>query len=317
MGIVFKAEHVLLRRVVALKVLPLSRDQDTRMLRRFLTEMRTVASLQHPNIVAATDAGQVHPAEPNLPVLHYLAMEFIEGRDLEELVAADGPLEPAIACDLIHQVASALAEAHGHNLVHRDIKPGNVIVSAANQAKLLDFGLARDFAGQMTDPGSLLGTIDYMSPEQAQNPSAVDIRADIYGLGATLFWCLTGKVPFPAQSTLSQQIARRLCEPPPSARARRPEIPPELDAVITQMLASDADDFIAKPFGALQLRGRVKSVLRLNDALKRIDQLGHHARTLAHDLERAVEGRQTDSRQARSALVQGLVASYLFRTDQS
>jgi response regulator RpfG family c-di-GMP phosphodiesterase/serine/threonine protein kinase len=457
MGIVFKAEHVLLRKIVALKVLPLSRDQDTRMLRRFLAEMRTVASLQHPNIVAATDAGQVFPAEPNLPVLHYMAMEFVEGRDLEELVAADGAMDPVVACDLIHQVAAALAEAHGRGLIHRDIKPGNIIVTTANQAKLLDFGLARDFTGHMTDPGSLLGTIDYMAPEQAQNPTAVDIRADIYGLGATLYWCLTGKVPFPSQSTLSQQIARRLHEPPPSARARRPEILPELDAVVAkmmavrpedrfqtpqavtralapflraersaalaggavesmwalseadaepvvrrrvlivddessvadyckailasdaectsalnaaealtacaresydvvlldlvlpdtsgrellkllrdqpsfrqtrvilmsgyaapddlaQMLAGEADDFIPKPFSAVKLRSRVKTVLRLNEALNRIDQLGHHARTLAHDLERAVEGRQADARQARSALIQGLVATYLFRT---
>src|SRR5205814_181924 len=139
MGIVFKAEHTLLRRIVALKVLPLSRDQDPRMLRRFRAEMRTIAALQHPNIVSATDAGQVYPSEPNLPVLHYLVMEFVQGRDLEEIVAKEGPLDPATACDLIHQIASALAEAHGRNLVHRDIKPSNILVNSLNQAKLLDF----------------------------------------------------------------------------------------------------------------------------------------------------------------------------------
>jgi response regulator RpfG family c-di-GMP phosphodiesterase len=462
MGIVFKAEHTLLRRIVALKVLPVSRDQDTRMLRRFLAEMRAIASLQHPNIVAATDAGQIYPVEPNLPVLHYLVMEYVSGRDLEDIVACDGALDPANACELIHQIAGALSEAHTHNLVHRDIKPSNILVNSLHQAKLLDFGLARDFANQMTDPGSLLGTIDYMSPEQAQNPSTVDIRADIYGLGATLYWCLTGKLPFPAQSTLSQQIARRLREPPPSVRARRPEVPLELDAVISRMMAiqpddrfqtpaavmraltpflnpskvhlestvnpadaiwaladaeqnskpkrriliidddpntiefcsavlsdehmecdsadtaakaleavavrsydlvlldvilpdmsgkellpmlrdhpsarnarvllmsgitpsddlakllnSGADDFLAKPFGTSQLRARVHNSLRFNDALRRIDSLSTHSKALSHDLERTVEARQHEQRAARQALIQGLVALYLHRTNKS
>ncbi len=462
MGIVFKAEHSLLRRIVALKVLPMSRDQDARMLRRFMTEMRAIASLQHPNIVAATDAGQIYPVEPNLPVLHYLVMEYVSGRDLEDIVACDGTLDPATACDLIHQVAGALSEAHNQNLVHRDIKPSNILVNTLHQAKLLDFGLARDFANQMTDPGSLLGTIDYMAPEQAQNPSAVDIRADIYGLGATLYWCLTGKVPFPSQSTLSQQIARRTSEPPPSVRARRPEIPHELDVVIARMMAiqpedrfqtpaavmraltpflhpnrlqpgrandpSDAvwaladgdaaevpkrriliidddpnaiefctavladdrtecepatsaaealkaiavrsfdlilmdyvlpdmpgnellpklrdhpsarntrvllmsgiapsddlaklincgaDDFLGKPFGTSQLRARVHNALRFNDALRRIDSLSHHSHALSHDLERNIEARHAEQRQTRQALIQGLVAVYLHRTNKS
>src|SRR5439155_7738705 len=105
MGIVFKAEHTLLRRIVALKVLPLSRDQDPRMLRRFLAEMRAIAALQHPNIVAATDAGQIHPAEPDLPALHYLVMEFVDGRDLDDMVTQDGPLPIDLACALIYQIA--------------------------------------------------------------------------------------------------------------------------------------------------------------------------------------------------------------------
>ncbi|MFL5339570.1 MAG: protein kinase domain-containing protein [Gemmataceae bacterium] len=242
MGIVFRAEHLLLRRIVAVKVLPLSRDQDPRVLRRFLTEMRTVASLQHPNIVAATDAGQIFPSEPNLPILHYLVMEFVNGRDLEDIVTRDGPMGISLVCDLIHQVAGALSEANSQNLVHRDIKPSNILLNGKNQAKLLDFGLARELGHNLTEPGSLLGTIDYMSPEQTQDPSSVDIRADIYGLGATLYWCLTQKVPFPTQNTLSQQIARRLREPPPSVRVRRPEVSPELDAVVMKMMAIRADD---------------------------------------------------------------------------
>ena len=135
MGVVFKAEHILMRRMVAIKVLPLSRDQDTRLLLRFLAEMRTVASLQHPNIVTAMDAGQNNPTEPNLPVLHYLVMEFVSGQDLEELVIEHGALDVSRACDLMHQVAGALDAAHARNMVHRDMKPSNILVTPENQAK--------------------------------------------------------------------------------------------------------------------------------------------------------------------------------------
>jgi response regulator RpfG family c-di-GMP phosphodiesterase len=461
MGIVFKAEHTLLRRIVAVKVLPMSRDQDHRMLRRFQSEMRAIAALQHPNIVAATDAGQVFPAEPNLPVLHYLVMEYVQGQDLEELVSRDGPMDPTLACDLIHQVASALAEAHHRNLVHRDIKPSNVLVNEFRQAKLLDFGLAREFGHQLTEQGCVLGTIDYMSPEQAQDPSSVDIRADIYSLGATLYWCLTGKVPFPSQSTASQQIARRLRDNPPSLRARRPELPVELDAVIARMmavrpddryqtpqelmralvpflrksqaeadryggladavwalaesdsragdrrrvlivdddtnivdycravlapemdcvaahsaqqaleiitrekfdlvlldlilpdrkgtdllsdlrqllasnrprfilmsgfsgpddvnrmLASGADDFVPKPFGAVLLRARVRLAIMHHELARRAESLSLHVRALSTDLERTLESRLQDSRQARAAFCHGLVAIFLARTNKS
>ncbi len=145
MGVVFRGEHALLRRTVAIKVLPLSRDQDVRLLLRFQAEMRMVATLQHPNIVAATDAGSITNLEPNLPVLHYLVMEYVPGRDLEHLIEAEGALEPSKACEYIHQIAGALSEAYTHNLVHRDIKPSNILVTDKGVAKLLDFGLAQNF----------------------------------------------------------------------------------------------------------------------------------------------------------------------------
>ena len=247
MGVVFKAEHILMRRTVAIKVLPLSRDQDPRILMRFLAEMRAIAALQHPNIVTAMDAGRVASAEPNLPVLHYLVMEHVSGKDLEEMVAEQGPLDPVQACDLVHQVACALAEAHNHKMVHRDVKPSNVLVTPENQAKLLDFGLAHDFRNQLTEPGSLLGTLEYMAPEQAKDARSVDIRADIYGLGGTLYWCLTGRLPFPVAGSVPQEIQRRLTDPPPSARAVRPELPAELDDVIGRMMAPKAEDRYANP----------------------------------------------------------------------
>src|SRR5262249_45397604 len=153
------------------------RHQDPDLMRRFTAEMRTVAQLRHPNIVAALDAGQCASRDPHAPVLRYLVMEYVPGHDLEGYVAACGPLSVPLACDLMYQVAGALAEAHKHNLVHRDIKPSNVRVTPEGQAKLLDFGLARHLPNRMTEPGTVLGTIEYMAPEQARDAASVDIRA--------------------------------------------------------------------------------------------------------------------------------------------
>ncbi|MEI7688246.1 MAG: serine/threonine-protein kinase, partial [Planctomycetota bacterium] len=156
MGVVFKAEHVVMRRPVAIKVLSSFADQDPRVPQRFLAEVRAVSQLQHPNIVAAIDAGQI--SGPG-PTLRYFVMEFVPGQDLEGYVKNNGPLSPVKACDVIHQVAAALAEAHQHNLVHRDIKPSNILLNPDSQAKLLDFGLARVHSQRMTEPGTVPGTL--------------------------------------------------------------------------------------------------------------------------------------------------------------
>jgi response regulator RpfG family c-di-GMP phosphodiesterase len=252
MGVVFLAEHVRMRRRVAIKVLPTTHAQDDRVLTRFFTEMRAVAQLNHPNIVAAMDAGEVASSDPDEAVLHYFAMEYVPGHDLEEIVSADGPMSPAMACDLAYQVASALDEAHRHQLVHRDIKPSNVKVTPEDQAKLLDFGLTRHFRHRVTEPGVIVGTIEYMAPEQAGDASSVDIRADVYGLGATLFWCLTGKPPFLCQGNLVEDLTRRLTEAPPSVRAYRPDLPADLDAVVSRMMAINPDGRYATPQAAMR-----------------------------------------------------------------
>jgi response regulator RpfG family c-di-GMP phosphodiesterase len=247
MGVVYKAEHILLRRVVAVKVLALAVDQDSRLLLRFRSEMRAIGALRHPNIVSPLDAGHVTCAYPGEPVLHYLVMEYVEGTDLEELVLKHGPLPPPLVCELAWQVASGLSEAHAQGLVHRDIKPSNVLVTARNEAKLLDFGLAQDFRCRLTEPGMMLGTLDYMAPEQAQDAHAVDIRADLFGLGGVLYWCLTGEPPFPPQGPPATEIVRRLTLPPPSARKLRPDVPAPLDAVLARLLAPRPDDRYATP----------------------------------------------------------------------
>jgi response regulator RpfG family c-di-GMP phosphodiesterase/serine/threonine protein kinase len=248
MGVVFRAEHMRMRRQVAVKVLPLSPEQDQRILRRFLTEIRAIAQLQHPNIVAAFDAGEAANPGSNTPVLHFFVMEYVPGLDLEEYIVAGGPLPPAKACDLMHQVASALAEAHSHNLVHRDIKPSNIRITPEGQAKLLDFGLARHFPSGVTEPGVLLGTLDYMAPEQVQDAHGVDIRADLYGLGGTLYWCLTAQPPFPSTGgNVVRELSARLKQEPPSVRSKRPEVAPELDAVILRLMALNPADRYATP----------------------------------------------------------------------
>jgi response regulator RpfG family c-di-GMP phosphodiesterase len=252
MGVVFKAEHVRLRKPVAIKILAPSYDQDERILSRFYAEIRAIARLQHPNIVAAIDAGATAQGGLESPSLHYLVMEYVPGQDLEEYVLDHGPISVTKACDVMYQVASALEESHRHQLVHRDLKPSNVRITPEGQAKLLDFGLTQHRQNRLTEPGLLVGTIDYMAPEQAQDASKVDIRADLYGLGGILYWCLTGKVPFPGAGNLAQNLARRQTEPPPRLRKLRPDLPEELDVVLSKLLAVKPEDRYANPRQAMR-----------------------------------------------------------------
>lgn len=247
MGVVFKAEHVRLRRQVAIKVLALSLDDSSNALLRFDTEMQAVALLQHPNIVSAIDAGETESPDPETPILHYYVMEYVAGQDLEDYVRQVGPLPASEACDLAYQIACALAESHKHRLVHRDLKPSNVLRTPEGQAKLLDFGLAQHLDHRLTQPGIMLGTVEYMAPEQAQDARGVDIRADIYGLGGVLYWCLVGQPPFKESGTLAQELIRRMTQPPPSVRAARPQVPAELDAIIARMMACRPEDRFAAP----------------------------------------------------------------------
>lgn len=247
MGDVFQAEHLRLPRIAAIKVLFFADDCDPNLLQRFENEFWSVAQLQHPNIVGAIDAGEVPNPDPDSPSLHYFVMEYIPGQDLQDYIEGHGPLSPAKACDLIHQLASALAETEKHNLVHRDIKPSNVQVTPEGVAKLLDFGLARQLRGRLTEPGVALGTIDYLAPEQARDASSVDIRADIYGLGGVLFWCLTGHAPFPSTGNVVHDLLNRLRQSPPSIRTFRSELPDELDAIVTRMMAVEPGDRFPTP----------------------------------------------------------------------
>jgi response regulator RpfG family c-di-GMP phosphodiesterase len=247
MAVVYKAEHIEMRHQVAVKVLPLNSNDDPRLGTRFSAEMRAVARLRHPNIVAALDAGRAFSHDPDDPVLWYLVMEYVSGQDLHELVCQQGRLPVARACNFVHQIAAALAETNRFGLVHRDIKPSNILATPEDQAKLLDFGLSRRADARMTQPGTILGTIDFMAPEQARDSSAVDIRADIYSLGGTLFWCLTGQLPFSTQGGTTEMLLRRLNQPPPSVRSILPALPPDLDTVLRRMMALKPEDRYPTP----------------------------------------------------------------------
>jgi response regulator RpfG family c-di-GMP phosphodiesterase len=230
-GSVYSAEHIRLRNRVAVKILPVPADTDASLLERFYGDVRAVTELHHPNLAAVIDAGEAPGEGADAPVLHYVVTEFIPGCDLREQVRAHGPLAPAEACDLAYQLSGALAEAHGRKLTHGHIGPTKVRRRAEGQAVLLDFGLAGHLRRRWAEPGASPAG-PYTAPEQLSDPTAADARTDIYQLGATLFWCLTGREP-PAGGP-----------EPPSVRALRPDCPAELDDIVTRMLApARADRF--------------------------------------------------------------------------
>jgi len=240
MGTVFKARHRRMKRIVAVKVLSREVAGTESFAQRFQREVETIARLTHPNIVMAFDAGE-SDAGP------YLIMEFVNGRDLASEVGAAGPLPVADAVDRILQAARGLEYAHTHGIVHRDIKPGNLLRDADGVVKVADLGLARisesGTGGQtsLTQAGTIFGTVDYMSPEQAVDSGAVDQRADVYSLGCTLYFLLTGGPPYAGGSLMSIMLKHR-DTPIPSLRTARPDVPAELDALFARMVAKRPEE---------------------------------------------------------------------------
>ncbi len=237
MGAVFRAHDDQLERTVALKILPPEHARDPEAVRRFYQEGRAAARLDHENIARVYTIGHAGPH-------HYIAFEFIEGSTLRQRVEAGGVLPVADAINYTLQIATALVHATERGVVHRDVKPSNIIVTPQGRAKLVDMGLARRFerggdAG-LTQTGMTLGTFDYISPEQARDPRDVDVRSDLYSLGCTLYYMLVGRPPFP-DGTVLQKLIQHQEEPPPDVRASNPAVPADLAAIVTKLMAKDRD----------------------------------------------------------------------------
>jgi len=236
MSSVYLAEHRGLGDKRAIKVLPKSRVGDATYLARFQLEAKAIASLNHPNIVLAHDID-------NEGDVHYIVMQYVDGIDMQQLVKRDGAVDPSTAAELVAQAARGLEHAHSKGVVHRDVKPANLLIDEHGTVRLLDMGLALVAAGDdesltVANNENVLGTADYLAPEQALNSHTVDHRADIYGLGCTLYYLLTGKPPF-SDGTLAQRIAKHQTEMPTPIRQIRSDCPGELEGICVKMIQKD------------------------------------------------------------------------------
>ncbi|MGE3818911.1 MAG: protein kinase [Isosphaeraceae bacterium] len=257
MGVVYLAEHRVMERPVALKVIHPALVGSRRAVERFRREVKVAARLSHRNVVAALDAERAEGA-------HFLVMEYVEGISLDRVVAGHGPLPVGHACAYVRQAARGLQHAHERGTSHRDVKPQNLMLTSAGLIKILDFGLAKFVADTvvevsgasgeigapsvdgLTRTGSALGTPAYMAPEQAADASQCDVRSDLYSLGATLFFLLTGRPPFDRATPEALWRAHRE-EPAPPPSSIRQDVPPELDAIVARLLAKRPEDRYATP----------------------------------------------------------------------
>ena len=244
MGKVFRALDTRLNRSVALKILSPEHATDRETVLRFQNEAQSAARLDHENIARVYYVGEDRG-------LNYIVFEFIEGVNVRDLVESKGPLRLAEAVSYTLQVADALAHAAHRNVVHRDIKPSNLLITPAGQAKLIDMGLARlrevdAAAADLTASGVTLGTFDYISPEQARDPRNTDVRSDIYSLGCTFFFMLTGRPPF-LGGTMLQKLLQHQADQPPDLRQFRPELPEDVNRILRKMLAKDPRHRYASP----------------------------------------------------------------------
>jgi serine/threonine-protein kinase len=241
MGQVFKAEHRRMKRIVAVKMLPTTMMKNPAVVARFEREVMAAAKLNHPNIVTAFDADNAND-------VHLLIMEYVEGSDLAALVKKNGPCSVGQAVNYILQAARGLQAAHVEGIVHRDIKPANLLLDNEGTVKILDMGLARlsadvdaDKQAGLTNTGTIMGTVDYMAPEQALDTKTADARADIYSLGCSLFYLLIGKAVYQGDTLMAKLLAHR-DQPIPSIQAIRPEVPEEVEMVFNKMVAKNVED---------------------------------------------------------------------------
>jgi serine/threonine protein kinase len=244
MGAVFRGRDLRLQRTVAIKVVPAA-EANLESLQRFQLEAQSAAKLDHPNIARVFDVGESPP-------WNYIVFEFIEGSNLRDLVMAQGPLSVQESVDYLRQIAEALEHAAARGVVHRDIKPSNILITPQGQAKLVDMGLARwsDVPGgapqEITATGVTLGTFDYISPEQARDPRVADVRSDLYSLGCTWYYLLTGQPPF-ADGTALQKLLQHGSQKPPDPRAMRKDLSGDLVAILSRLMAKKPSQRYQQP----------------------------------------------------------------------
>jgi serine/threonine protein kinase len=268
MGVVYKALHRKMDRIVALKILPKAAVDTPDKVKRFQREVEAVAKLEHPNIVTAHDA---HTSKG----IHYLVMSYVDGSDLAAIVRKQGVLSAKRAVNCVAQAARGLAHAHDMGIIHRDIKPGNLLLDKQDVVHVLDLGLARiddlgiesdkEVSDDLTHPGMVMGTIAYLAPEQALDTHSADARSDIYSLGCTLFYLLTGEAPYPRETVMKTLLAHRE-EAIPDLSSKRVEVPKELNAIFQKMVSKSPED-------RFQNMGEVMTAL---ETLEVPDDLGVH-----------------------------------------
>src|SRR6184192_2382449 len=233
MANVYLAEDEVLGRRVAIKILNDRHAGDDQFVERFRREAKNAASLSHPNIVSIYDRGEAEGT-------YYIAMEYLDGRSLKELIISRGSAPVRTAIEYTRQILGAIGFAHRHGIVHRDIKPHNVRVGPEGRLKVTDVGIARSGASQMTEVGSIIGTAQYLSPEQARG-APVDQRSDVYSVGIVLYEMLTGQVPFTGDTPLEIAM-KHLSEVPVPPSEKRPDVPEDLDNIVLRALAKDPED---------------------------------------------------------------------------
>ena len=253
MADVYCAEDMHLGRKVAVKLLHSRFAQDQEFVERFRREASSAAGLQHPNVVGVYDRGEFDDT-------YYIAMEYCEGESLKQVITREAPLDPARAITITKQILVATRFAHRRNVIHRDLKPHNVILDEEQNVKVTDFGIARAGASDITEVGAIMGTAQYLSPEQAQGKPVTE-ESDLYSVGVVLYELLTGRAPFEGDSPVAVAL-QHVNEPAPSPRELEPAVPPELEAVVMKALAKDpaeryrdADSFI-KALEAVEVRLR-------------------------------------------------------------
>jgi serine/threonine protein kinase len=278
MSSVYRAHDRLLERDVAIKVLHEQFTADGEYVERFRREARAVAQLSHPNIVTVIDRGEQDDRQ-------FIVFEYVDGENLKALIDREGPLSEREAIELALQVGRALGFAHEEGLVHRDVKPQNVLLNDGRQAKVTDFGIARslDVHGGLTQTGTVMGTSDYIAPEQARG-SRVDAQSDIYSLGTVLYELLSGEVPFAGDNFVAVAM-QHINQPPPSVRERRPELSPCVDEVVRRAMAKEPHD---------RFRSMAELCAALNDCLAELDGV-----TGAQTMVVAPQRRRRRSRPAR------------------